>query len=121
MLADVATVQIIVILDAALVFVVDLHDECEELVIIYNLEQIVLLQERCGHEGHLHVTSNRPRELEDVEFKRINFLVEIGVALDQFFNVLSAQVKIDAIAVHLDRAEITSCIVFSTFGRLDGY
>ena len=118
MLADVTTVQIIVVLDTALVFVVDLYDECEELVIIYDLEQIVLLQERCGHEGHLHVTANRPRELEDVKFKRVNFLVEIGMALDQFFNVLSAQVKIDAIAVDLDRAEITSCIVLSSFGRL---
>lgn len=43
MLRHVRTVQIVVVLNAALVLVVDLDDEGEELVVIDDLEQIVEL------------------------------------------------------------------------------
>ena len=45
MLRDVTTVKVVVVLDAALVLVVDLNDERKEFVVINNLEQIVELEE----------------------------------------------------------------------------
>lgn len=45
MLRHVRSVQVIVVLDAALVLVVDLNDERKEFVVIDNLEQIVELEE----------------------------------------------------------------------------
>ena len=45
MLRHVRSVQVIVVLDAALVLVVNLNDERQEFVVIDNLEQIVELEE----------------------------------------------------------------------------
>lgn len=78
------------VFDAALVLVVNLNDECEEFVVIDDLQEVVALEERGGHERHLHIASNGPREFEDVELKRVNLLVKVLMVLDQFFNVLRA-------------------------------
>ena len=37
MLSDITAVQVIMVLDTSLVLVVDLHDELQKLVIVYNL------------------------------------------------------------------------------------
>ena len=111
--------QIVVVLNAALVLVVDLDDKREELVVIDNLEQIVELEDRCGHEWHLHVAADRLRKIEYVEGERVNALVELLMVFYQFLDMLRAEVEVDAITVDLDRAEVTSRIVLSTFSGLD--
>lgn len=42
-LRDVTSMQVVMVLDAALVLVVDLHDECQELMVVHNLEQVIAL------------------------------------------------------------------------------
>ena len=119
MLRHVRSVQVIVVLDAALVLVVDLNDERQEFVVIDNLEQIVELEEWSGHEWHLHVTTDRLREIEYVEGERVDALIELLVAFYQLLDVFGAEVEIDSISVDLDRAEVTSRVVLSTIGGLD--
>ena len=111
--------QIVVVLNAALVLVVDLDDKREELVVIDDLEQIVELEDRCCHEWHLHVAADRLRKIEYVEGERVNALVELLMVFYQFLDMLRAEVEVDAITVDLDRAKVTSRIVLSTFSGLD--
>ena len=45
MLRDVTTVQVVVVLDATFVLVVNLNDKLQELVVIDDLQQVVFLEE----------------------------------------------------------------------------
>ena len=45
MLRDVTTVQVVVVLDATFVLVVNLNDKLQELVVVDDLQQVVFLEE----------------------------------------------------------------------------
>lgn len=61
--------EVIVVLDGAIVAIVDLNDELNELVLIYLIGYPVELHECRRDEGHLHVAPDHLGELKDVEFK----------------------------------------------------
>jgi hypothetical protein len=44
MLGDIRAMQVVVVFNRSLVFVVNLSDELEELVMVYSLQQVVVLE-----------------------------------------------------------------------------
>jgi recombinational DNA repair protein RecR len=71
--------KIIVVLNRSSVLVVDLGNKLEELVMINSLKQVIVLEQRRCHKGHLHVAANRFGELENVEVEVEDFLVETSM------------------------------------------
>ena len=120
-LSYITTVQIVVVLDASLVLVVDLHDELEELVVVNHLMQIVLFEQRSRHKWHLHVPADRLREVKDVERERVNALVEFRMLFDELLYVVRRQIEVDPITVNLDGAEVTRVVVPATLSRRHGH
>jgi len=59
--------HVVVVLYRSLVLVVDLGKVLKEFVKVHNLEEVVLLEDRCGHKWHLHVPTDFTRKFKDVE------------------------------------------------------
>jgi hypothetical protein len=92
-------VQVVVVLNRSLVFVVNLSDELEELVMIDSLQQVVVLEQWRSHEGHLHVTANWSRELKNIEVKGKDLLIEVLVLHDQLVDFIYGEIKVNLIRV----------------------
>jgi hypothetical protein len=101
MLSNVRAMQVVVVLDVPLVLVVDLSGELKELVVVNNLEQIVVFQNRCCHKRHLHVPAHCLGELKQVEVKRVDALKVIVMLLDQSVHVFARKVEVDSVLVYL--------------------
>ena len=97
MLGHIGSVQVVVVLHRSLVLVVDLHEELQEFVVVHRLKQIVLLQYRSCHEGHLHIAPNSLREIEDVEVKGVYFEVKVLMLQDELVDVVYGEVEVDSI------------------------
>lgn len=105
-LSYITTMEIIMVLHRPLILVVNLGDELQKLVKVNDLEDVILLQEGCSDEWHLHVSANCLRKFEDVEVKAVYLIIESTVLLDHLFDVDALQVEINAIRVDLDRPEV---------------
>lgn len=100
-LCDIGAVQVVVVLDTPRVLIVDLDDEAEILREIDLLHQIVVLQERCRDEGHLHVAPHHFGEVKQVKVEGVDGLKLLWVGIDQLLDHLRLQVEVNHL-VHID-------------------
>ena len=105
-LCHIRSVQVVVVLHRSLVLVVDLHEKLKEFVVVHRLKQVVLLQQRSCHEGHLHIAPNCLREIEDVEVEGVDFEVKVLVFQDELVDVVYREVEVDSIRVDSNFLEL---------------
>lgn len=98
--------EIIVVFNRPFVLVVDLHEELKEFVVINGLKQVVLLEQRCSHKRHLHVSTNCLGELKDVEVIGINSIEEVQIVLNELLDLLTREVKVNSIRIYLNISEV---------------
>ena len=83
MLCNIRTMEIIVICYISFVLIIDLWDKCQKFGLVDALEKIVLFKEWNCKNRHLHVSPNSFRELKNVKFKCIYWVIKALV----WFNI----------------------------------
>lgn len=106
MLGYIRTMKVIMVFHRSLVLVVDLNKKLQELVVVDSLQQIILLKEWSSHKWHLHVSTNLLWELEYVEFKSVDLVVEVLMFVNEFINMIDLQVEINSIRVDSNVFEV---------------
>jgi hypothetical protein len=93
--------QVIMIGNWSLVFIIDLGKELKEFVVVNSLQQIVLFQEGGSDHGHLHVSTDGLCKVKYVEIERIYLIIPLVMLLNEWFYVLCGQIKVDSVGIDL--------------------
>ena len=87
--------QVIVVWNRALVFVINLTKEKQELLVVDQVAQVVLSQKCGGYEGHLHLPTHLTLELKNVELEAVNSLKVGTVSVHGLLDDLRSQFLVD--------------------------
>jgi len=89
MLSHIGSMKIIMIFNRPFVFIVNLHNELQEFMIINDLQEIIGLKQRGRHEWHLHVPSDTLRKVKYIKLITMNIIEIKTVLIHQLFNMLN--------------------------------
>ena len=93
-LRNVRPVNVIVILNRPTVLVVNLYHELQKLIFIYFCLQSVYFDQGHGHCGHLHLSTDSFRKIEDVKFKGGNGAIKLLIILQDFLDIVLGDFEI---------------------------
>lgn len=102
MLSHIGSMKIIMIFNRPFVFIVNLHNELQEFMVVNDLQKIIRLKQCSGHKWHLHVPSDIFGKVKYIELVTMNIIEIKTVLIHQLFNMLNRQIKVDSIFVYFD-------------------
>ena len=88
-LGNIWSVEVIMIFNRSLIFVIDLREELQKLVIVYCLQKIILLKQRSRHKRQLIVSPHTFGEFKNVKVVWVHAIIEMKIVFDQLFNMVT--------------------------------
>lgn len=93
-LRNVRSMNVIVVLNWPSVLVVNLYHELQKLIFIYFCLQSIYFNQGHSHCGHLHLSADSFRKIEDVEFKGRNGVIKLLIILQDLLDIVHGDFKI---------------------------